>query len=91
MPELTPKDMMTLGIAAYAAIVSTFVFGWDAYKWLHQGATVRISAQAGMKIMGGVLPDPKTYISVTAVNHGDRPTTKQIWDFFITKLGLKRI
>ena len=75
MPELSPKELLTLGIAAYAAIVSTFVFGWDAYKWLHQGAKISFYAQTGMKLMGGGAIDPKTYISLTAVNLGDRATT----------------
>jgi hypothetical protein len=72
---LTLNETLTLGIAAYAAVVSTFVFGWDAYKWLNQGPKVRIFAQTGMKIVGGGQIDPKTYVSVTAVNYGDRATT----------------
>lgn len=75
MFDLTPKDMMTLAIAAYAAILSTFVFGWDAYKWLNQGPKIRGYAQTGMKIVGTGRIDPKTYVTITAVNHGDRPTT----------------
>ena len=77
---LTPKEMLTLGIAAYAAIVATFVFGWDAYKWLNQSAKIKGYAQSGMKIVGTGGMDPNTYVTVTAVNHGDRPTT-------ITNLG----
>jgi len=75
MLDLTPNETLTLMVAAYAALVSTFVFGWDAYKWLNQGPKVRISAQTGMKVVGGGVVDPKTYISVTAVNCGDRATT----------------
>lgn len=74
------NELLTLGIAAYAAAISTFVLGWDAYKWLASGAKIDLSASAGMKIIGGQIPDPKTYISVTALNVGDRPTT-------ITNLG----
>jgi hypothetical protein len=73
--NLTPNEALTLGIAAYAAIISTFVFGWDAYKWLNQGPKIKGYAQTGMKVMGGVQPDPKTYVTITAVNHGDRATT----------------
>ncbi len=75
MWDMTPKDLITLGIATYAAVVATFVFGWDAYKWLNQGPKVKGYAQSGMKMMGGALPDPNTYVSITAVNHGDRATT----------------
>ncbi len=74
------NELWTLGIAAYAAVVSTFVLGWDAYKWLASGAKVDLSVSTGMKLLGGHVPDPKTHISVTAMNVGDRPTT-------ITNLG----
>jgi len=77
---LTTIDLWTLGIAAYAALVSTFVLGWDAYKWLAAGAKIELSASMGMKLLGGAVPDPKTYISITAYNVGDRATT-------ITNLG----
>lgn len=76
----TPNELWTLGIAAYAATVATFVLGWDAYKWLASGPKIDMSASVGMKIFGGLEPDPKIYLSVTAWNVGDRPTT-------ITNLG----
>jgi len=75
-----PNELLTLGIAAYAAVVSTFVLGWDAYKWLASGAKIDLSASTGMKIFGGPITDPNTYISITAWNVGDQPTT-------ITNLG----
>lgn len=75
MSELTVNETLTLIIAAYAAIISTFILGWDAYKWLNEGPKIRIKAQTGMKIVGGGQIDPKTYVSVTAVNYGDRATT----------------
>ncbi|AXV76711.1 MULTISPECIES: hypothetical protein [Ralstonia solanacearum species complex] len=78
--HFTPNELWTLGIAAYAAMVSTFVLGWDAYKWLSSGARLEVSAQAGMKMVGGFTEDENTYVLVTAYNVGDRPTT-------ITNLG----
>jgi len=78
--NLSTNELWTLGIAAYAALVSTFVFGWDAYKWLASGAKIALTASMGMKRIGGDVPDPKTHVSVTACNVGDRPTT-------ITNLG----
>ncbi len=72
---LTLNETLPLIIAGYAAVVSTFVLGWDAYKWLNEGPKIRITAQTGMKIVGGIQTDPKTYVSVTAVNYGDRATT----------------
>lgn len=77
---MTTIEIWTLGIAGYAAIISTFVFGWDAYKWFHTGPEVRLTASTGVKMVGGGQIDPNTYVSVTAVNLGDRATT-------ITNLG----
>jgi len=77
---VTTPDFWTIGIAAYAAVVSTFVLGWDAYKWLASGAKIDMSASLNMQLIGGLEPDEKTYVSVTAYNVGDRPTT-------ITNLG----
>jgi len=54
------NELLTLGIAAYAAIISTFVLGWDAYKWLVSGPKIDLSASTGMKLFGGHIPDPKT-------------------------------
>ncbi|MDP2451496.1 MAG: hypothetical protein Q8M93_04335 [Polaromonas sp.] len=77
---MNTTEMVTLGIAAYAAVISTFVLGWDAYKWLSSGPKIRITGGTGYQIVGGLHPDPNTYVSVTAVNLGDRATT-------ITNLG----
>lgn len=76
----TPNELWTLGIATYAAVISTFVLGWDAYKWLASGPKIDLSVSSGMKIFGGQVPDSKTYLSITAFNVGDQPTT-------ITNLG----
>ena len=76
-----PNELWTVVIAAYAAIVSTFVLGWDAYKWLASGAKIDLTASTGMSQIRGMKKDPKTYISVIAMNVGDRPTT-------ITNLGM---
>ena len=89
MLELTLNESLTLGIAAYAAVVATFVLGWDAYKWLNQGPKVKISAQTGMKIIGGGQIDPKTYVSVTAINFGDRATTITNMGFLYYKSWFK--
>ena len=75
-----PNDIWTLSIAAYAAVISTFVLGWDAYKWLASGPKVNLTVSTGMKKFGGPAEDPNTYVSVMAYNVGDRPTT-------ITNLG----
>ena len=69
------NELLTLCITAYAVIVSTFVLGWDAYKWLASGAKIDLSASMGMEMYGGFKPDPNTYVSITALNVGDRPTS----------------
>lgn len=74
------KDTITLLIAAYAAVISTFVLGWDAYKYLASGAKINVSASMNMMIFGGYEKDENKYITVFAQNVGDRPTT-------ITNLG----
>ena len=74
------NELLTLSIAAYAAIISTFVLGWDAYKWLAAGPKIVVSASTDIKIIGGHIQDPRSYVSVTAMNVGDQPTT-------ITNLG----
>ena len=89
MFELPLKETLTLVIAAYAAVVSTFVLGWDAYKWLNQGPKVRITAQTGMKLLGGSQVNPNTYVSVTAVNYGDRATTITNMGFIYCKSWFK--
>lgn len=93
------NELWTLGIAAYAAIVSTFVLGWDAYKWLAAGAKINLSASMGMEIYGGIAPDNNTYVCITALNVGDRPTTitnlggmyfDSWWSAYITKRNAKQ-
>ncbi|PTC02022.1 hypothetical protein C9980_25335 [Vibrio mediterranei] len=69
------NDIWTILIAGYAAIVSTFVLGWDAYKWLVSGAKINLSATPYMKVYGGYPEDDSEYISVIATNVGDQPTT----------------
>lgn len=59
------NELLTLGIAAYAAIVSTFILGWDAYKWLAAGAKAEVAASPEMRLIGGSVPDSNTYITVS--------------------------
>lgn len=74
------NELFTLAIAGYAAIVATIVLAWDVYKYFSSGAKIDLSASTGMQIVGGLVPDENTYISVTALNIGNQPTT-------ITNLG----
>lgn len=52
MLGLSLNESPTLAIAAYAAIVSTFVLGCDTYKWLNQGPRLNLTAQTDMKPVG---------------------------------------
>lgn len=74
--SFSTNDVFTLAIAAYAAVISTFVLGWDAYKWLAAGARVDVSTSGNMQIISGRGNfDPTLHVAVTATNTGDRPTT----------------
>ena len=75
-----PNELVTLILAAYGAVVSTFVLGWDVCKWLYTGPKIDLTVGANRKLIGGGIQDHQTYIVVTAVNVGDQPTT-------ITNLG----
>lgn len=79
---MSKNEILTLCIAGYAAVIATFVLGWDAYKWLDSGPKVRLTSSTGMKIVGGYQVDSNKYVSVVAVNLGDRTTT-------ITNLGFE--
>jgi len=68
-------------IAGYAAIVATSAFLWNIYKWITSGPRISFNAKSNMCIYGDArFPTDKTYISATATNNGDRPTS-------ITNLG----
>lgn len=69
------NERWTLGIAAYAALVATFLLGWDAYKWLASGPKISLTAATGMMMFDSGVEDPNTYVVLTAWNVGDQPTT----------------
>lgn len=73
------NDVLTLSVAIYAAVVSSFVFGWDFYKWFVSGPKVRVTIKTGCKFLtvehGVEVRDPKTYIVLDVINVGDRATT----------------
>jgi len=77
---MTTNEIWTLGVAAYAAVIATFVLGWDVYKWLDSGPKVELTARGNMSLVGGGRVGQNSYVSATAVNLGDRATT-------ITNLG----
>lgn len=77
---MTTNEIWTLGVAAYAAVIATFVLGWDVYKWLDSGPKVEFTARGNMSLVGGGQVDQYSYVTATAVNLGDRTTT-------ITNLG----
>jgi len=62
-------------VAWWGAIVSTSVFSWDIYKWVSSGPKVRINVRPNMKTYGMPGKEGLTYVTVEAVNIGDRPTT----------------
>lgn len=76
MEEIMEFTLTTTDIVAWwGAVIATFVFSWDVYKWLHAGPKLRTSVRSNMKTLGIPDRDDKTQIIVTVVNIGDRATT----------------
>lgn len=83
--SLTTNELWTLGVAVYAATMSTIVFLWDVYKWKRSGAQLRIvattdypwSPSAGFIDLdwNRTVPEDVLNVRVTAANIGDQPTT----------------
>lgn len=67
-------------IAWWGAILSTGVFAWDIYKYLHAGPKLRFSVQTGMQSINMPQYEGRKLILAKVTNRGDRPTT-------ITNLG----
>lgn len=66
---------LTNFVAWWGALLSTVVFGWDVYKYVHAGPRLRLSVQSGMVGMNMPLYEGKTLILASVNNRGDRPTT----------------
>lgn len=49
-----PNELWIIGIVAYAAVISTFVPGWDAYKCFWSGAGIILSVSTGTKMVVAV-------------------------------------
>ncbi|MGZ4976627.1 MAG: hypothetical protein ACXV8O_05685 [Methylobacter sp.] len=76
-------DISTITLVAWwGAILSTFVFCWDIYKWRTAGPKIRLNILSGMESINMPLYEGKTLILVNVTNYGDRPTT-------ITNLAFK--
>src|SRR2546426_5069237 len=72
MPKLTLTD----ALAWWGAVVATLVLLWDIYKWTRRGADISVEAMPNMKVHPSVPPTGnKSFIIVTATNHGEQPTT----------------
>ena len=63
---MVTNELLTLSIAAYAAIVSTFVLAWNVFKWVDTGPKVKLQASGGIWIVGDEHIDLSTYVGVTA-------------------------
>jgi len=63
-------------LAVWGAFIATLVLLWDIYKWKTSGPRIIFKALSNMCIRNvPALPERKTYISLEAVNNGDRPAT----------------
>jgi len=72
------KQMNATDTAAWwGAVIASFVFIWDIYKWKASGARLHVSAAPNMHYFDSIrgIDDNKTYVFVEASNVGDRNTT----------------
>jgi len=70
-------NIITNIAAWWGAVIATFVFIWDIYKWKHSGPTINVFASPNMQAIGN-FPNhegDKDYISITVTNTGNRKTT----------------
>ncbi|MBX3589882.1 MAG: hypothetical protein KF755_03135 [Burkholderiaceae bacterium] len=59
------------------ATTGTLALAWDVIKWTRSGARIFVKAQAGMGMVipGENIEKNQSFVTVTAVNRGDRPAT----------------
>jgi len=71
-------------LAVWGAFIATLVLLWDIIKWRASGRPkITLGAHPNMNIYNDSrIPEDKTFISVEAINKGDKPTT-------ITNLGFR--
>lgn len=64
-------------VAVYAAIVATFVAGWNMFIWFRTGARVQLKISTGMVVMPPLqgMDEDDLYISFSVANIGTAPTT----------------
>jgi hypothetical protein len=70
--------MTATDVAAWiGALAGTGVLLWDIFKWVHQGAHIKVSVAPHMigYGSGALLLGDKTYVAVEATNVGQAKTT----------------
>lgn len=70
MNKLVPSDYA----AWFGAITGSLALAWDLYKWKKSGPSLKLEAGTNMKIYGPTSDDNK-YITLRAINTGERTTT----------------
>jgi len=65
-------------VTIYSAVVSTAVALWQVYVRFTDGPRLRVKVRGNQILAGGGHIDPKTYISVSAANVGNRATTIEV-------------
>jgi hypothetical protein len=72
-------DMLEKGTnyaAWWGAVVATIVLVWDIYKWKKTGPKVSLKVSADMQTFGSSFNNKvKKYVTVRAINSGDKSTT----------------
>lgn len=68
-------------VAWWGAVLSTIVFGWDIYKYVHAGPKIHFTVLTSMQTIDMPAYEGKTVIMAKATNRGDRPTTNTNWGY----------
>ena len=66
------------GLAAWwGALISTILLVWDVFKWVHTGPIINVTVLPNMEVIGDIpnINNTKNFISVEAVNNGNRGAT----------------
>jgi hypothetical protein len=66
---------LTSVIAIYAAVVATGALALEVRRWFESGPRIVLNVIADAGYIGGYEKDENTYISVTATNKGNLPTS----------------
>lgn len=68
-------DIVTLSIAAYAAVVSTGALALEVRRWFESGPRLHLKLMPNAIIVGAGEKSNQSYVVATVINRGSQPTT----------------